>query len=248
MNAEFWKATRKLFGGSLTQAQVNGIETILAASEGLPIGHRAYLLATAKHETADTMQPITEYGGRKYFDKYDTGKLAKALGNTPDKDGDGYRYRGRGYVQITGRANYAKAGGKLGVDLIANPEAALNPDIAARILVRGCSEGWFTGKKLDDYLPDDFRNARRVVNGTDKADLIASYAIEFAKALATETVQKLPSTPVDVNETQKSDPQNSADVNETPKSEHVAPVVLTKPSIWSQIIAAILAILKGPRK
>ena len=248
MNAEFWKAASKLFGGSLTQAQVNGIETILAASEGLPIGHRAYLLATAKHETADTMQPITEYGGRKYFDKYDTGKLAKALGNTPEKDGDGYRYRGRGYVQITGRANYAKAGKKLGVDLIANPDAALNPDIAARILVRGCSEGWFTGKKLDDYLPDDFRNARRVVNGTDKADLIASYAIEFAKALATETVQKLPSTPVDVNETQKSDPQNSADVNETPKSEHVAPVVLTKPSIWSQIIAAILAILKGPRK
>jgi hypothetical protein len=248
VNAEFWKAARKLFGGLLSQAQVNGIETILAASEGLPIGHRAYLLATAKHETADTMQPITEYGGRKYFDKYDTGKLAKALGNTPDKDGDGYLYRGRGYVQITGRANYSKTGDKLGVDLIANPDAALNPTLAARILVRGCSEGWFTGKKLSDYLGDDFRNARRVVNGTDKADLIAGYAIEFGKALATETGYKLPSNPVDVNETQKSDPQNSADVNETPKSEHVAPVVLTKPSIWSQIIAAILAILKGPRK
>lgn len=234
MNAEFWKAARKLFGGSLTQAQVNGIETILAASEGLPIGHRAYLLATARHETADTMQPITEYGGRKYFDKYDTGKLAKALGNTPGKDGDGYLYRGRGYVQITGRANYAKAGKKLGVDLIGNPDAALNPDIAARILVRGCSEGWFTGKKLSDYLGDDFRNARRVVNGTDKADLIAGYAIEFGKALATETGPKLPSTPVDVNE--------------TTKTEHVASVVLTKPSIWSQIVAAILAILKGHRK
>jgi len=234
VNAGFWKAARKLFGGSLTQAQVNGIETILAASEGLPIGHRAYLLATAKHETADTMQPITEYGGRKYFDKYDTGKLAKALGNTPGKDGDGYRYRGRGYVQITGRANYAKAGGKLGVDLIGNPDAALNPDIAARILVRGCIEGWFTGKKLDDYLPDDFRNARRVVNGTDRADLIASYAIEFGKALTTEPAHKLSANPFDVNE--------------TPKTEHVAPVALTKPSIWSQIVAAILAILKGLRK
>ena len=248
MNAEFWTAARKIFGGALTQAQVNGIETILAASEGLPIGHRAYLLATAKHETADTMQPITEYGGRKYFDKYDTGKLAKALGNTPDKDGDGYLYRGRGYVQITGRANYAKAGGKLGVDLIGNPDAALNPDIAARILVRGCSEGWFTGKKLDDYLPDDFRNARRVVNGTDRAELIAGYAIEFGKALATETAPKLPSTPIDVNKTPKSDPQIPVDVNETPKTEHVASVVLTKPSIWSQIVAAILAILKGHRK
>lgn len=232
MNAEFWTAARKIFGGALTQAQVNGIETILAASEGLPIGHRAYLLATAKHETADTMQPITEYGGRKYFDKYDTGKLAKALGNTPEKDGDGYRYRGRGYVQITGRANYAKAGKKLGVDLIANPEAALNPDIAARILVRGCSEGWFTGKKLSDYLGDDFRNARRVVNGTDKAELIAGYAIEFGKALATDVKKSL-----------------TADhVREIPKTEHVSPVVLTKPSIWSQIIAAIIAILKGLRK
>ena len=234
MNADFWTAVRKLFGGALTQSQVNGIETILAASADLPIGHRAYLLATAKHETADTMQPITEYGGRKYFDKYDTGKLAKALGNTPDKDGDGYLYRGRGYVQITGRANYAKSGDKLGLDLIANPDAALNPDIAARILVRGCTEGWFTGKKLSDYLGDDFRNARRVVNGTDKADLIMGYAIDFGKALATETAPKPPST--------------SVDVNETPKTEHVAPVVLTKPSIWSQIVAAILAILKGLRK
>ena len=224
MNAAFWNAIRPMFGGVLKQSQVNGIETILAASDGLPISHRAYLLATAKHETADTMQPITEYGGRRYFDKYDTGKLAKALGNTPEADGDGFRYRGRGYVQITGRANYTKAGGKLGVDLIANPDAALNPDIAARILVRGCSEGWFTGKKLSDYLPDDFRNARRVVNGTDRADLIASYAIEFGKALA------------------------AGQVKETPKIEHVAPVVLPKPSLWAQLIAAILAILKGPRK
>jgi len=214
--------------------QVNGIETILAASAGLPIGHRAYLLATAKHETADTMQPITEYGGRKYFDKYDTGKLAKALGNTPDKDGDGYLYRGRGYVQITGRANYAKAGDKLGLDLIGNPDAALNPTVAARILVRGCSEGWFTGKKLDDYLPDDFRNARRVVNGTDKADLIAGYAIEFGKALATAPAPKLPPTQVDVTE--------------TPKTEHVAPVVLPKPSFLAALFAAIMAILKGTKR
>jgi len=234
VNSAFWKAIRPMFGGALKQSQVNGIETILAASDGLPIGHRAYLLATARHETADTMQPITEYGGRKYFDKYDTGKLAKALGNTPEKDGDGYLYRGRGYVQITGRANYTKAGTKLGLDLLSNPDAALNPDIAARILVRGCTEGWFTGKKLSDYLPDDFRNARRVVNGTDRAELIAGYAIEFGKALALDTAQKLPPTAVDVTE--------------TPKTEHVAPVVLTKPSIWAQIIAAILAILKGLRK
>lgn len=224
MNAEFWKIVRHMFGGQLTPKQVDGIETILAASSGHPISHRAYMLATAKHETADTMQPITEYGGRKYFDKYDTGKLAKALGNTPDKDGDGYLYRGRGYVQITGRANYDKAGDKLGIDLIGNPDAALNPTVAARILVRGCSEVWFTGKKLSDYLPDDFRNSRRVVNGMDRADLIAGYAIEFGKALA------------------------AGQVKETPKIEHDAPVMLTKPSILQQIIAAIMAILKGRKQ
>lgn len=235
MDANFWDAVRAIFGGRLTKEQMAGVETILAASEGLPISHRAYLLATAKHETADTMQPITEYGGRKYFDKYDTGKLAKALGNTPEKDGDGYLYRGRGFVQITGLANYAKAAGKLGVDLIANPDAALNPTVAAQILVRGCSEGWFTGKKLSDYLPDDFRNARRVVNGTDRADLISGYAIEFGKALA-DVKQSLTTKPA------------TDHVKEPPKIEHVAPVVLPKPSFWAQLIAAILAILKGPRK
>jgi hypothetical protein len=140
------------------------------------------LLATAWHETAATMQPITEYGGRKYFDKYDTGKLAKALGNTPEADGDGYTYRGRGYVQLTGRANYAKAGLALGLDLLRNPDLALQPTVAGKILVTGCTEGWFTGKKLSDYA--DYRNMRRVVNGTDKADAIARYAETFEAALA----------------------------------------------------------------
>ena len=172
-----------MFHGILSQQQVDGIEALLAATEGLPITFRAYLMATAAHETDQTMQPITEYGGRKYFEKYDTGKLAKALGNTPAADGDGYTYRGRGYVQLTGRANYAKAGDALGLDLLRKPDLALQPSVAALILVRGCCDGWFTGKKLADYLPGDYRGARRVVNGTDKADLIAGYAREFEAAL-----------------------------------------------------------------
>lgn len=181
---EFYAAVRPIFGGSLSQKQVDGIEALLAATEGLPVSHRAYLLATCRHETADTMQPIVEYGGRKYFDKYDTGRLAKALGNTPEADGDGYRYRGRGYVQLTGLANYAKAGANLGLlKLVHDPDMALQPDIAAKILVRGCTQGWFTGKKLSDYLPGDYRSARRVVNGLDKADLIAGYARDFEAAL-----------------------------------------------------------------
>ena len=181
--SEFYARVRPMFGGALSQKQVDGIEAIMAATAGLPDEVQAYLLATVKHETADTMQPITEYGGRKYFDKYDTGKLAKALGNTPEADGDGFKYRGRGYVQITGRANYSKAGDWLKVDLLGNPDLALQPTIAAQILVRGCCNGWFTGKKLSDYLPGDYINARRVVNGTDKADLIAGYARGFEAAI-----------------------------------------------------------------
>lgn len=132
------------------------------------------------------MQPIHEYGGVKYFDKYDTGKLATSLGNTPEKDGDGYLYRGRGYVQLTGKANYTKATKKLGADFVNSPDLAIDPKHAADILVMGCTEGWFTGKKLSNYLNDkvtDYRNARRVVNGLDDADLIASYAKVFQQAL-----------------------------------------------------------------
>lgn len=207
----FWDAIRPMFGGRLSQAQVQGIETLLAATAGMDVTHRAYLLATAKHETADTMRPITEYGGRKYFDKYDTGKLAKALGNTPEADGDGFKYRGRGYVQITGLANYRKAAKATGADLVNNPDGALNPDLAARILVRGCSEGWFTGRKLSDYLPGDYIGARRVVNGTDRASLIAGYAEVFESALG--------------------------HVSETPKTEHDATDVLTKPGWLAAFIA-----------
>lgn len=178
--ADFYKSVRDHFG-PLKQDQVDGIEAILEASKGLPLRHRAYLLATTWHETDATMQPITEYGGRRYFDKYDTGKLAKVLGNTPQADGDGYTYRGRGYAQLTGRANYAKAAQALGVDLVRNPDLALSPATAAKILVRGCVEGWFTGKKLSDYT--EFRDMRRVVNGTDRADTIAGHANAFQRAL-----------------------------------------------------------------
>lgn len=177
---------RPIFGGRLTQSQVDGIEALLAATAALPLAYRAYLLATPVVETDRTMQPITEYGGRRYFDKYDIGKLAKVLGNTPEADGDGWLFRGRGYVQITGRANYDKAGKKLGIDLIGNPDLALVPAVAGRILVQGCLEGWFTGKRLADYLDrpaPDYVNARRIVNGVDRAAEIAGYARTFAAAL-----------------------------------------------------------------
>jgi putative chitinase len=158
----------------------------------------AYSLGTLYHETAHTMQPIIERGQRAYFDKYEPGtRIGKILGNT--QPGGGYRYRGEGHVQNTGRANAAKATKRLnqvfnlGIDLVANPEKRGDPFISAHSLFLGNKEGWWTGKGLLAYLDGvdeadaedlrEFVNARRVVNGTDKAALIAGYALAFERAL-----------------------------------------------------------------
>lgn len=183
---EFYDVVRPLFDGRLTQNQVNGIEIILEATDELPKSFRAYLLATTFHETAKTMQPINEYGGNAYFHKmYDIkGRRphkAKELGNI--YPGDGIKFHGRGYVQLTGRTNYKRATNKLKHNFIRNPDLALDPNLAAQILREGCLEGWFTGKKLEDYLPGDYKNARKIVNGLDKARTIARYAVIFEEAL-----------------------------------------------------------------
>lgn len=196
MNTAFFNAVRSsLFGGKITQAQVDGmnaLERAWAARGDGNVQRFAYVLGTAYHETARTMQPIYEKGPRAYFDKYEPGtKIGKVLGNR--HPGDGYTYRGRGHIQLTGRANYFKAGKELGLDLANNPDRALEMTVSAHVCVIGCMEGWFTGKDLTDYIDDvdegdaeelrEFANARRVVNGTDKAALIGSYAIQFEKAL-----------------------------------------------------------------
>ncbi|HEV7344254.1 MAG TPA: hypothetical protein VGN60_01290 [Devosia sp.] len=193
--AFFAHVRKHLFGGSLKQGQVDGINAILDAWDRYGDGslHRlSYVLATPIRETDGTMQPITEYGPRSYFNKYEPGtSIGKRLGNTAA--GDGYRYRGRGQVMITGRRNYRFAGDKLGIDLEARPELALDLATSARILVVGTMEGWFTGKGLTDCIDDvdesddedlkEFIQARRTVNGTDKAALIGGHAIQFEKAL-----------------------------------------------------------------
>ena len=177
-------------GGRLTQDQVDGMQAILNEWEKRrPRGdlrHLAYMLATAFHETGGCMQPIRENGGPQYLKKYDTGRLAAVLGNTPAADGDGIVFAGRGYVQITGFRNYARAAAEIGVDLIADPDAALIPENAAKILFRGMMEGWFTGRKLRDFFQgdrDDPVGARKIVNGQDQARLIAKYHRAFLKAL-----------------------------------------------------------------
>lgn len=153
----------------------------------------AYMLATAWHETAHTMQPIKEYGSRAYLSKYDTGRLARVLGNTPEADGDGVKYAGRGFVQITGRTNYKRFSEKTGLDLLANPDYTLRPDVAADILTVGSLEGSFTGKKLSHYLKhgrhDEFVGARKVINGKDKANLIANHASKFLECIILQKTQ-----------------------------------------------------------
>ena len=182
--AVFYNHVRPIFGGALSQKQVDGIEALLAATDRLPITHRAYLLATAKHETADTMQPIAEYG--------------KGKGKPYGKHGKhGQAQYGRGYVQLTWDSNYERADKELGLGgaLIKDFNLALQPTIAAQILVRGCIGGWFTGKKLGDYLPD-YVPARRVVNGLDKAALIAGYARSFEAAFVAASDHKLDAPPL----------------------------------------------------
>lgn len=178
--AKFYASLRArnsgVFGTSISKSQVDGTEALLneGQSLGMPLRQLAYVLATAYHETAHTMQPIEEYGrgkGRPYGKP--SGPYSKA-------------YFGRGFVQLTWLANYEKAGLKLGVNLVKFPEKALDLDVASEIIFRGMMEGWFTGKKLSDYIDGDhldYSGARRIVNGTDQASKIAGYAKAFETAL-----------------------------------------------------------------
>lgn len=191
----FFDTMRKgrILGPTLSADEVSGCQAIIAACAAWPVSWTAYALATAYHETAGTMQPIKEYGGPAYFRRmYDPEgsrpHVAKRLGNTVP--GDGVKFAGRGYVQLTGRTNYQRAQDKLGVPFVSDPDLAMKPDHAAAIMARGMTEGWFTGRKMSDYLPAhgpakkaDFVSARRIINGTDRANDIANFALEFQRAL-----------------------------------------------------------------
>lgn len=210
MNREvFFEAIKKpLFGGIFTTNQVHGLDAILDAFERagesdatrLSLHKQAYMLATVFHETAATMQPIRE--AKAASDDEAIARLDKAFAKgqltwvkSPywRKDKDGKAWFGRGLVQITHKFNYEKIGKAIGVDLLANPALALTMDVAIRIMITGMIKGIFTGKNLDTYLDDvdegdaeDFRefvNARRIINGTDRATLVASHALKFETAL-----------------------------------------------------------------
>lgn len=192
LNAAFFDAVRPLFGGTMKQSQVDGLNLIAKAWDKYGDGDSAklaYILATAFHETAQTMQPIKEYGrgkGKEYGKVDETGKAPY----------------GRGFVQLTWRANYVKADKelKLGGKLAGNYDLALDPAISVRVLIAGMMEGWFTTRKLPEYVHEgvrDFEGARRVVNGTDKASLIADHARTFLRALEAVPARNGTDTPAD---------------------------------------------------
>lgn len=160
---EFYSQLRAtLVKGGLNQAQVDGFEAILDEWERRKLQDLrwlAYIMATAWHETAQRMQPIEEFGRGR----------GKAYAPT---------YYGRGFVQITWERNYAKLSDVIDVDLVTHPEKALEMDNAIQILFEGMIDGLFTGEALSDYFDreSDWRGARAIVNGKDRAADIAGYA------------------------------------------------------------------------
>jgi len=135
--------------------------------------HIATIMGNVSHECR--FQPIREYGSDDRFERLYQGR--GDLGNL--QPGDGIKYCGRGYIQLTGRLNYKRYSEVLNQDLLENPNLALKPAIAAYICVHGMKNGIFTGRKLADYGDAndfDWVNSRKIVNGLDRAERIAGYS------------------------------------------------------------------------
>lgn len=186
----FYSSIRfSLFSGTISEKQMQGIEAILAGYNQAGISNLkqlAYILATVYHETGHTMQPVEESGRGKGYDygrklKRGQGPGKRIPYTTPDQ-----LYYGRGLVQLTWYENYQAMGRIIGVDLLNHPELMLNMDISVQVLLQGMISGYFTGKKLSDYINNtetDFVGARKIINDSDQAERIAGYAEKFYAGL-----------------------------------------------------------------
>lgn len=198
----FFDAVRvDLYDGSLRASQVTGLTAILdkweAESAAGDDRWLAYMLGTAHHETGRTMQPVREtFAGSddsaiKILNRsFQKGQLTWVRRPYWDYDEDGKSWLGRGFVQLTHKSNYAKMAEATGIDLIGHPERAMELSVALEIMFRGMREGSFTGKNLADYFNAtraDWRNARRIINRTERADLVATYAKQYYRAISYTT-------------------------------------------------------------
>ncbi|MBK7447860.1 MAG: hypothetical protein IPJ45_17920 [Ignavibacteria bacterium] len=149
-NREYFFHNYKNYFGRLNQSQVDGLEFLLSKfdNENFSAEQVAYMLATVKWETAHTFQPIEERGGYNYF-KYLIGKLG--IRNLIEAN----KFKGRGYIMITGRTNFEKFSLIMGIDFITNPELVREPENAYKIMIYGFVNGTFTGKKITDYIDGD---------------------------------------------------------------------------------------------
>ena len=160
--------------GSFSSDQLSNAKDILkgCVQYTTSVNQLAYILSTAIGES--NLRPIKEYRAKAGTHHY-----------TVQNKYWGSGYYGRGYVQLTWDYNYKKFGSLLGVDLLGNPDQALRPDIAGKIICLGMAKGLFTGKGLNNYFTSsssDWTNARRIINGTDKAQEFGSRAKKIAEA------------------------------------------------------------------
>lgn len=142
------------------------------------IPQKSYTLATAEHETGNSFRPVGEAYWLKDPDSWRKKHCAHYSG--------GWRYYGRGFVQLTHDYNYDKYGDLLGIPLLENPDLAYDPNYALFILVHGMKNGIFTTRKLETYINEnktDYYNARKVINGLDRAKDIETLAKKWESKL-----------------------------------------------------------------
>lgn len=266
----FYAALRRrgsgVFGTSLSQSQVNGIEGILQAFAEVGDGRRdtlAYALGTAYHETGRRMVPVregfadTDAGARRAVRNLAKKRGAKsAVARYSQPAGPhGHVYYGRGHVQLTWLDNYAASSKDAGADLVANPDAMLDPVISARILVKGIMDGRWNAKgegirhyaEADgdpDMDKDDFAAARRTVNLQDKATDIALYAMVFHAALAAAGMPEYAPPKAAPKPAPKPAPQPAQEAPQKPATPtpQGKPVIGAKGAVAAAVAALALAL------